>query len=107
MFSSDRGVFLNLSLYDKRAVQAEAVFGGFSPAEIISTFSEITYLPAQRDLRMDTSAFVEAKKRVSQLIKKREEEEKTRPSLRGKAPECPPPSAKPNGKVWFFRAPSE
>jgi Skp family chaperone for outer membrane proteins len=57
---------------------------------IISTFSEITYLPTKQDLRMDSSAFIKVKERVSDLIKVREAEQKTRPTLRGKAAECPP-----------------
>jgi predicted Zn-dependent protease len=91
-----------ITFFDKMAneegyVKSASFFRTHPPflERIISTFSEITYLPAQRDLRMDTSAFVEAKRRVGELIKKREEEEKTRPSLRGKAPECPPSSTKP------------
>lgn len=51
---------------------------------IISTFSEITYLPPQPDLLVDSSDFSKAKKRVAELIKKREDEEKTRPTLRGR-----------------------
>jgi Zn-dependent protease with chaperone function len=57
---------------------------------IISTFSEITYLPAGKDLLMDSSAFVEAKHRVAELIRKREQEVKDNPSLRGESPECGP-----------------
>jgi hypothetical protein len=55
---------------------------------IISTFSEITYLAPKTDLRMDSSKFVEAKKHVAELIQKREKEEKDKPTLRGKQPEC-------------------
>ena len=53
---------------------------------IISTFSEITYLPAKKDLRMDSSEFTGVKARLADLIRKREEEDKKRPSLQGKRP---------------------
>ncbi len=55
---------------------------------ILSTFSEITYLPRGKDLLMDSSAFVGAKQRVAELIRKREQEVKDNPSLRGESPEC-------------------
>jgi hypothetical protein len=87
-----------ISFFDKMAneegyVKSASFFRTHPPflERIISTFREITYLPHKEDLRMSTSAFIEAKKRVSELVKKREQEEKNRPSLRGKAPECPPP----------------
>lgn len=51
---------------------------------IISTFSEIAYLPHKSELRMDSSAFHDAKQRIAALIHKREKEEKNRPSLREK-----------------------
>jgi hypothetical protein len=37
---------------------------------------------------MDSSTFVEAKHRVAELIRKREQEVKDNPSLRGESPEC-------------------
>ncbi len=55
---------------------------------IISTFSEITYLPPKQDLRLDSSGFIEAKSRVSALVKQREGEQKTRPTLHEAPPEC-------------------
>jgi predicted Zn-dependent protease len=55
---------------------------------ILSTFSEITYLPRSKHLLMDSSAFVEAKQHVGELIRKREQEVKDNPSLRGESPEC-------------------
>ena len=55
---------------------------------ILSTFSEITYLPAGKEVRMDSSAFVNVKKRVGELTKKREQESKDRPSLRGEPAAC-------------------
>jgi hypothetical protein len=91
-----------ITFFDKMAteegyVKSASFFRTHPPflERIVSTFSEITYLPPKTDLRLDTSAFVKAKQRVSELIKSREEEERTRPSLRGKPPGCPPPSPKP------------
>jgi hypothetical protein len=40
---------------------------------------------------MDSSDFGEAKKRVAELTKKREQEEKDKPTLRGKPPDCGEP----------------
>ena len=58
---------------------------------IMSTFSEITYLPPKKELRMDSSAFHEAKERMRALTRKREAEEKDRPTLRGKDEQCGTP----------------
>ena len=97
-----------ITFFDKMAseegyVKTTSFFRTHPPflERIISTFSEITYLPPKKDLRVDSSTFVEAKTRVAELIKKREEEEKPRPSLRGKPPECPPPKAKPILLGWI------
>ena len=38
--------------------------------------------------RVDSSGFAKMKKRAAELIKKREEEDKNRPTLRGKEPNC-------------------
>jgi beta-barrel assembly-enhancing protease len=51
---------------------------------IISTFSEITYLPSNSEQRVDSSGFIHAKERVAELIRKREAEETNKPTLRGK-----------------------
>jgi predicted anti-sigma-YlaC factor YlaD len=66
---------------------------------IISTFSEITYLPHEKSLMVDSSGFREAKKRVGELVKKREEEDRNRPSLRGQPTECGEPRTKPISKL--------
>jgi predicted Zn-dependent protease len=90
-----------ITFFDKMAseegyVKSASFFRTHPPflERIISTFSEITYLPPRQDLRVDSSDFADAKRRVAELIKKREEEDKNRPMLRGKPPECREP-AKP------------
>jgi predicted Zn-dependent protease len=84
-----------ITFFDKMAseegyVKSTSFFRTHPPflQRIISTFSEITYLPLKAGLSMDSSQFAEAKKRVADLIRKREEEDKTRPTLRGR-PDCP------------------
>jgi predicted Zn-dependent protease len=88
-----------ITFFDKMAneegyVKSASFFRTHPPflERIISTFSEVTYLPPKSDLRVDSSAFREAKRRVSELIRKREAEDKTRPTLRGQPPTCPPPA---------------
>jgi Skp family chaperone for outer membrane proteins len=84
-----------ITFFDKMAsekgyVRSASFFRTHPPflERIISTFSEITYLPPTGDLRVDSSGFAEVKKRAAELIKKREEEDKNRPTLRGKEPKC-------------------
>jgi predicted Zn-dependent protease len=79
-----------ISFFDKMAneegyVRSASFFRTHPPflERIISTFSEITYLPHKSELRMDSSAFHDAKQRIAALIHKREKEEKNKPSLRG------------------------
>lgn len=79
-----------ISFFDKMAneegyVRSASFFRTHPPflERIISTFSEITYLPHKKELRMDSSAFHDAKQRIAALIHKREKEEKNKPSLRG------------------------
>ena len=88
-----------ISFFDKMAneegyVKSASFFRTHPPflERIISTFSEITYLPAKEELLLNSSEFSEAKARVGELIKKREQEEKTKPTLREKAPVCRQPS---------------
>jgi hypothetical protein len=81
-----------ITFFDKMAseegyVRSASFFRTHPPflERIISTFSEITYLPAKKELRMDSSSFQDAKKRMSELTRKRETEDKNKPSLRGKS----------------------
>jgi beta-barrel assembly-enhancing protease len=80
-----------ITFFDKMAneegyVRSASFFRTHPPflERIISTFSEITYLPSRDESRMDSSAFHEAKERMSKLTRKREAEEKNRPTLKGK-----------------------
>jgi len=89
-----------ITFFDKMAneegyVKTASFFRTHPPflERIISTFSEITYLPYKENLRVDSSDFGQAKKRVAELIKQREQEERNRPSLHGKPPECGEPRA--------------
>jgi hypothetical protein len=91
-----------ITFFDKMAneegyVKSASFFRTHPPflERIVSTFSEITYLPPREDLRIDSTNFVAAKKRVADLIKKRDGEQKNKPSLRGKPPECGEPRTKP------------
>jgi hypothetical protein len=91
-----------ITFFDKMAneegyVRSASFFRTHPPflERIISTFSEITYLPLKKELRVDSSYFAEAKRRVAEIIKKREEEERTKPSLLGKRPECAKPKTEP------------
>jgi hypothetical protein len=91
-----------ITFFDKMAneegyVKSASFFRTHPPflERIIGTFSEITYLPPKKELRLDSSDFGEMKKRVAELIKKREGEDKTRPSLRGRPPDCGEPRVNP------------
>lgn len=84
-----------ITFFDKMAneegyVRSASFFRTHPPflERIMSTFSEITYLPPKRELRMDSSAFHEAKERMRALTRKREAEETNRPTLRGKDEQC-------------------
>ena len=84
-----------ITFFDKMAneegqVKSTSFFRTHPPflERIVSTFSEITYLPPKKDLRADSSDFADAKKRAAELIKKREDEDRNKPSLREKQPEC-------------------
>ena len=85
-----------ITFFDKMAneegyVRSASFFRTHPPflERIISTFSEITYLPSKQDLRMDSSAFARIHERVADLIRERQAEERDRPKLRGKASKCP------------------
>jgi peptidase M48-like protein len=84
-----------ITFFDKMAneegyVRSASFFRTHPPflERIMSTFSEITYLPPRKELRMDSSAFHDAKERMRLLTRKRETEEKDRPTLRGKDEQC-------------------
>jgi beta-barrel assembly-enhancing protease len=85
-----------ITFFDKMAneegyVRSTSFFRTHPPflERILSTFSEITYLPPKRDLLMDSSRFHEVKKQIAELTARREKEDKNRPSLRRNDPQCP------------------
>ena len=61
---------------------------------IVTTFSELEFLPPKTDLRVDSTDFTAAKGRATALLSKMKIEEKNRPTLHD-IPECPNPAAKP------------
>jgi hypothetical protein len=78
-----------ITFFDKMAseegyVKSTSFFRTHPPflERILSTFSEITYLPAGKALRLDSSAFENVKKRIAQLTRQREMEVEERPTLR-------------------------
>jgi beta-barrel assembly-enhancing protease len=79
-----------ITFFDKMASEEgyvrSASFFRTHPAfleRMLSTFSEITYLPPKRDLRLTSSAFDDAKRDVTTVIADRKERDKNAPSLRG------------------------
>jgi predicted Zn-dependent protease len=60
---------------------------------IVTTFSELEFLPPKADLRIDSTAFSAAKERAAALLLKQKVEDKNRPTLHD-IPECPTPSEK-------------
>jgi predicted Zn-dependent protease len=84
-----------ITFFDKMAneegyVRSASFFRTHPPflERIMSTFSEITYLPPKKELRMDSSAFHEAKDRMRALTRKREAEERNGPTLKGNDGQC-------------------
>jgi hypothetical protein len=58
---------------------------------ILSTFSEISYLPKKRDLRLTSSDFDQTKQAVRQVMEQRKERDKNAPSLKLESdPACAP-----------------
>ncbi len=83
-----------VSFFDKMAsekgyVQSASFFRTHPPffERIVSTFSEIEYLPAKRDLIVDSTAFRQARERLNKTQEKDSWKTKERPSLR-RGQEC-------------------
>jgi beta-barrel assembly-enhancing protease len=92
-----------ITFFDKMAseegyVRSTSFFRTHPPflERIMSTFSEITYLPPKRDLRLSTSAFEDAKAAVRDVIKDRKQTDKNAPSLRGIPEGCELPTTTTN-----------
>jgi Zn-dependent protease with chaperone function len=86
-----------ITFFDKMAsekgyVQSASFFRTHPPyfERILSTFSEIEYLPKSDALRMDSTDFREFKLRLADAVKKEYLSDKKKPSL-GREPECDEP----------------
>ena len=90
--------FFDKMASDKGYVQSASFFRTHPPffERIVSTFSEIEYLPSKRDLIVDFTAFRQAKKRLSKTQEEDSWKTKERPSLR-RGPECDQDSQAPEG----------
>jgi len=83
-----------ITFFDKMAsekgyVQSASFFRTHPPffERIVSTFSEIEYLPPKKELMVDSTRFREAKERLQTLAQEDESNKKERPTLRRK-PKC-------------------
>ncbi len=84
-----------ITFFDKMAseegyVRSASFFRTHPPylERILSTFSEISYLPPKRELQMTSSEFLDAKSRIQDVLEERKEEERNKPSLRGPVQDC-------------------
>jgi hypothetical protein len=84
-----------VTFFDKMAseegyVRSASFFRTHPPflERIISTFSEISYLPAKRDLRVTSTDYDRAKERIKVIVAEREEEDKNKPTLRVPGLDC-------------------
>ena len=78
-----------ITFFDKLAsekgyVQSASFFRTHPPffKRIVSTFSEIEYLPPKQDLIVDTTDFQQIKERIKELLEHQQTENKERPRLR-------------------------
>ena len=83
---------------DKGYVQSASFFRTHPPffERIVSTFSEIEYLPPKRDLIVDSTAFRQAKEWLSKTQEEDSWKTKKRSSLR-RGPECDEETPTPEG----------
>ena len=84
-----------ITFFDKMASEKgyvkSASFFRTHPAffeRIVSTFSEIEYLPKKENLRVDSTEFQQAKQRLKLALEDSKKDEKKHPTLR-RLPECP------------------
>lgn len=92
-----------ITFFDKMAsekgyVRSASFFRTHPPFfdRIVSTFSEIAYLPQKENLKVDRTEFHQAKERLKKVMEERQEEKKKRPTLR-RLPECGDEQEKPAG----------
>jgi predicted Zn-dependent protease len=81
-----------ITFFDKMAneegyVRSASFFRTHPPflERIQSTFSEIEYLPTKGDLRLDSTAFNDAKARIAAVVEEKRKEHKDRPTLKGRS----------------------
>jgi predicted Zn-dependent protease len=87
--------FFDKMASQERYVKSASFFRTHPPFfdRIVTTFSEIEYLPPKEDLQVDSTNFSAAKQRAAALLSKQKIEDKNRPTLHS-IPECPAPSEK-------------
>jgi beta-barrel assembly-enhancing protease len=84
--------FFDKMASEKGYVRSASFFRTHPPDfdRILSTFSEIEYLPAKKHQKVDSTEFHAAKDRILKIEKETEPEQRNRPTLRrGDAPQCP------------------
>jgi hypothetical protein len=81
--------FFDKMASEKGYVKSASFFRTHPPFfdRIVTTFSELEFLPPKADLRMDSTGFTAAKGRAAALLSKMKIEEKNRPTLHD-IPEC-------------------
>jgi len=94
-----------ITFFDKMAsekgyVQSASFFRTHPPffERILSTFSEIEYLPKSEALKVDTTDFREFKKRLADAVKKESLSDKKKPTLK-REPECDEPRGAETGAL--------
>lgn len=90
--------FFDRMASDKGYLRSASFFRTHPPyfERIVSTLSEITYLPKSADLTVDSSSYQEFKTRLTDSAKKERQKKKDAPSLR-KEPDCDGGSEKRSG----------
>jgi Zn-dependent protease with chaperone function len=91
-----------ITFFDKMAsekgyVKSASFFRTHPPffERILSTVSEIEYLPKNRDLAIDSTAFQQFKKDLKEAKKRETIRKEGQPSLRGREPQCEEPPRTP------------
>ena len=94
-----------ITFFDKMAsekgyVQSASFFRTHPPffERILSTFSEIEYLPKSEALKVDTTDFREFKQRLADAVKKESLSDKKKPTLK-REPECDEPQGAQTGAL--------
>lgn len=103
-----------ITFFDKMAsekgyVKSASFFRTHPPffERILSTVSEIEYLPKNRDLAVDSTAFQQFKKNLKEATKREAVRKEGQPSLRGKEPQCEePPKPPESGETLLAPTPS-